>query len=105
MRARGASRLTSPVTPQSGGHGSTAPCLAVGVLSLHHRTHPLARQVEELLPKLGSVGPFRQSHAVPVKSLVQRRYQFVPYRNTGMQDLMAGLIDLMIDPAVKFCAA
>ena len=23
------------------------------------------------------------------------RYQFVPYRNTGMQDLMAGLIDLM----------
>ena len=32
------------------------------------------------------------------------RYQFVPYRNTGMQDLMAGLIDLMIDPAA-FCAA
>ena len=40
MRARGASRLTSPVRPQSGGHGSTARCLAVGVLSLHHRTHP-----------------------------------------------------------------
>jgi tripartite-type tricarboxylate transporter receptor subunit TctC len=29
------------------------------------------------------------------------RYQFVPYRNTGMQDLMAGLIDLMIDPAAN----
>ena len=29
------------------------------------------------------------------------RYQFVPYRNTGMQDLMAGLIDLMIDPAAR----
>ena len=29
------------------------------------------------------------------------RYQFVPYRNTGMQDLIAGLIDLMIDPAAN----
>jgi tripartite-type tricarboxylate transporter receptor subunit TctC len=29
------------------------------------------------------------------------RYHFVPYRNTGMQDLIAGLIELMIDPAAN----
>src|SRR5262245_332842 len=29
------------------------------------------------------------------------RLQFVPYRNTGMPDLMAGLIDVMIDPAAN----
>jgi hypothetical protein len=69
MQARGASRLTSPVTPLSGHHGSTVLCRAVGVLIIHHRTHSLARQVEELLAKLGSVGPFRQSHAVPGKIL------------------------------------
>ncbi len=51
----------------------------------------------------GTAGAGGASHVAGV--LFQRetgtRFQFVPYRGTGMQDLMAGLIDMMIDLAAN----
>ena len=51
----------------------------------------------------GTAGAGSTSHLAGIFFQMQTgaRYQFVPYRNTGMQDLMAGLIDLMIDPAAN----
>ena len=51
----------------------------------------------------GTAGVGSTSHLAGIFFQMQTgtRYQFVPYRNTGMQDLMAGLIDLMIDPAAN----
>ena len=51
----------------------------------------------------GTAGAGSTSHLSGIFFQMQTgtRYQFVPYRNTGMQDLMAGLIDLMIDPAAN----
>jgi tripartite-type tricarboxylate transporter receptor subunit TctC len=51
----------------------------------------------------GTAGAGSTSHLAGIFFQMETgtRYQFVPYRNTGMQDLMAGLIDLMIDPAAN----
>jgi tripartite-type tricarboxylate transporter receptor subunit TctC len=51
----------------------------------------------------GTAGAGSTSHVAGIffQKETGTRYQFVPYRNTGMQDLMAGLIDLMIDPAAN----
>ena len=51
----------------------------------------------------GTAGAGSTSHLAGIffQMATGTRYQFVPYRNTGMQDLMAGLIDLMIDPAAN----
>jgi len=51
----------------------------------------------------GTAGAGSTSHLAGIffQMATRTRYQFVPYRNTGMQDLMAGLIDLMIDPAAN----
>jgi tripartite-type tricarboxylate transporter receptor subunit TctC len=50
----------------------------------------------------GTAGAGSTSHLAGIffQMATGTRYQFVPYRNTGMQDLMAGLIDL-IDPAAN----
>jgi tripartite-type tricarboxylate transporter receptor subunit TctC len=54
-------------------------------------------------PSQGTAGAGSTSHLAGIffQMATGTRYQFVPYRNTGMQDLMAGLIDLMIDPAAN----
>jgi tripartite-type tricarboxylate transporter receptor subunit TctC len=51
----------------------------------------------------GTAGAGSTSHLSGIffQQLTGTRYQFVPYRNTGMQDLMAGLIEIMIDPAAN----
>ena len=51
----------------------------------------------------GTAGAGSTSHLSGIffQQLTGTRYQFVPYRNTGMQDLMAGLIEMMIDPAAN----
>jgi tripartite-type tricarboxylate transporter receptor subunit TctC len=51
----------------------------------------------------GTSGAGSSSHLAG--TLFQRetgtRYQYVPYRNTGMPDVMSGVLDLMIDPAAN----
>ena len=51
----------------------------------------------------GTAGAGSTSHLAGIffQMATGTRYQVVPYRNTGLQDLMAGLIDLMIDPAAN----
>jgi tripartite-type tricarboxylate transporter receptor subunit TctC len=51
----------------------------------------------------GTAGAGSTSHLSGVffQKEIGTRYQFVPYRNTGITDLMAGLIDVMIDPAAN----
>ena len=51
----------------------------------------------------GTAGAGSTSHLSGVffQKEIGTRYQFVPYRNTEITDLMAGLIDVMIDPAAN----
>jgi hypothetical protein len=76
-----------------------------------NRTHALQQRSGRAFPRSGAVAPAARCKklrrgsfiSIPASLVSLSRFQLVPYRGAApaMQDLIAGQIDLMFDPAVN----